>query len=631
MSLENKPRILIVDDSRLMRMILTQHLHAHGYLVISVETVLEAVDLIRHQNFNLVLAEVNLSGVSGLDFLLWLKKNKPLLHVIMMAPSMQEEVKAFVLEHEALYFIKSNNYDTLMQIITLKINKRGFDIQIKDIILFDLAQLCILSGRPRSISLADPLSDQDGMIYFNSGKVVHAEIGEQEGEDALLRIMRMPKGTFSEILPWSEPEEETIYMPFDMLIMGIATVIDEQDRDKGTHDSLALGKKENAESLPLMLIVDDDNLIRRMMVDYFSMQGFSVKGLASAREGVQWLSENPCDLVLADVYMADMTGLEFLEWIHDRGLNAKVILMTSLVSDHIVKFAAQYGAVKVFRKPVILGELEAFIRYLFSQRYFAGKIRNINLLDFLQVISFGKACKAYKVHDLALNIKGFLYMKEGSVIHAEYGEMEGEEAFFEIVKIQRGFLSELFFAPPAQQSIDMPLTRLIMRTMGRLDGSMSQLDDSRQFGRETFHLRVSSAKIEEYIASQQKFNELTIGERLGEFAGIIVGETSREEALQLLQYYKKEPSLTDSDEYSLVYDDFGFTLQLDANGCVEEMVFDTHFRGKTSRGIKIGDDIHKAVLIYGKPRFSDQSFSVWNKISFFCDSGKITSISLGAI
>jgi len=629
--IENKARILIVDNSRLIRMILVQHLLAQGYEVVSVETVLEAVDLIRQQNFNLVLAEVNLPGISGLDFLLWLKKNKPLLHVIMMAASMREEVRSFVLKYEALYYIKANNYDTLLQTIRLKINKRGFDIQIKDIILFDLAQLFILSGRPRLVSISEPLSDQDGIIYFNQGKVVHAEIGEHEGEDALLRIMRMPKGTFKEILPWSPPEKETIFMPFDMLIMGIATVIDEQDRDKGISDSLHLESVSTAEGLPMILIVDDDNLTRQMMVDYFAMQGFRVKGLASAQEGIDWLSENRCDLVLADVYMADMTGLEFLSWIHDRGLNAKVILMTSMVSEQIVKFASEHSAVKVFSKPIILGELEAFIRYLFSQRYFAGKVRNTNLLDFLQVVSFGKANKVFQVLDLALNTKGLLYMREGSVVHVEYGKHKGEEAFVEIVKIQRGFLKEVFYTPPKEQSIEMPLTRLIMRTMGVLDGSSTLEQNTQMFVSESLSLEVSASKIEEYIASQQKFNELTIGERLGEFAGIIVGETTREEALKLFHYYKKEPSLTASDENALVFEDIGLTLQVDTADIIEEMVFDESFNGKTSRGIRIGDDIHKAILLYGKPRFADQTFSVWDKISFFCDSGKITYISLGAI
>jgi DNA-binding response OmpR family regulator len=628
--IENKARILIVDNSRLIRVILVQHLLNQGYDVVSVETVIEAVDLIRKQNFNLILAEVNLPHISGLDFLLWLNKHKPLLHVIMMAPSMRDDVKAFVLKYDALYYIKSNNYEILLQIIRLKINKRGFDIQVKDISLFDLAQLFILSGRARLLSIVEPLSDQDGLVYFNQGKVVHAEIGEYEGEDALLRIMRMPKGTFKEILPSYSPETETIFMPFDMLIMGIATVIDEQNRDQEMDDSPEFGSKFLTESLPVMLVVDDDPLTRKMIVDYFSQQGFQVTGLSNAGDGISWLKEHSCDLVLADVYMEGITGLEFLEWTRENSIQAKVILMTSLLSEHIVQFAADFGAVKVFRKPIILGELEAFIRYLFSQRFFSGKVRNTNLLDFLQVVSFGKVNKAFQVLDLALNTKGQIYMKEGGVIHVEYGDLKGEAAFVEIVKIQRGYLSEQFYLPPSEQSIDIPLTRLIMRTMGRLDGSSPE-QVTEMFVSESLSLQVNAAKIEEHIASQQKFNELTIGERLGEFAGVVVGETKQSEALTLLHYFKKEPSLTDSDEYTLVFEDIGLTMQINSANIVEEMIFDGTFNGKTSRGIRIGDDIHKAILIYGKPRFADQTFSVWDKISFFCDSGKITSISLGAI
>jgi DNA-binding response OmpR family regulator len=631
---EARPKILIVDSSKIIRTVLSQHLNNYGrddaagggYEVMCAETVLQAVDLVRTIDFSLLLIEVHLPGVSGLDFLLWLKKHKPLVHVIMMSPSMSEELKSFTLEHNALYFVKSNNYNTLLEIIALKIHKRGFDVNIRDVSLFDLAQICILSGRPRCMSLSDPIEQQDGVIHFNQSKIIHAAIDEQEGEDALLRIMRMPKGAFQEILPWAPPEEQTIFMPFDALIMGIASVIDEQDRERHVSQNHVM-----LERLPRLLIVDDDPLTLRMLSDYFLEQGFQVKALRSAREGVSWMQDNQCELVIADVYMADMTGLDFLEWIHHRGLSAKVILMTSLISEHIVRFAAQYGAIKVFRKPMILGELDSFIRYVFSQRFFSGKIRNINLLDLLQVISFGKGHKLYHVRDLAFNQRGLLHLREGNLVHAQYAKLEGEDAFFEIMRIQRGLLNELAYEYSPQQTIDLSLTRLIMRTLARLDQSGTLDFSTHSFGIENFFLEVSVSRIEEHIASQKKFNELVIGERLGEFAGIIAGETSKDEALRLLRYYKKEPSVLRSDVHTLVYSDFGLTIQMDAQNRVEEMSFDHTFCGRTSRGVRIGDDIHKAVLIYGKPRFSDQSFAVWNRISFFCASGVITSISLGAI
>lgn len=67
------------------------------------------------------------------------------------------------------------------------------------------------------------------------------------------------------------------------------------------------------ESLPRLLLIDDDVDLAQMLVEFLQLQGFVVDAAASGEAGLQLLTDNPPDLVILDVMLPGMDGFTVLE------------------------------------------------------------------------------------------------------------------------------------------------------------------------------------------------------------------------------------------------------------------------------------------------------------------------------
>jgi DNA-binding response OmpR family regulator len=442
---------------------------------------------------------------------------------------------------------------------------------------------------------------------------VHAESADLQGEEALIALMRMNKGTFQEV-PWYAPEPQTIDLPFDSLMIGIASLIDEEQK---------LLSEAAAHSEQSILVLEPELQQREMLKKFFSIQGYPIEGVTTAQEAFKFLAQNSCDLILSSFQIPDMTAQAFLEQLQSQRRQSKVILFGKHLSRQVRDSARRWGALRCYQKPVILGELEAFVRYLFSQRFFSGKLRNLGIVDFLQGACFGKGSKTFRIHDLALNLKGYIYLEDGAIVHAALDHLSGEAAFQAILRIQRGLLSQIEQASP-EQSIDAPLTRLIMRAM---------LPQTSESGPLPAHnpgtLQPHPEAIEAYLARHPLMSQLVIYTQPAEFAGLRLGRSSQTETQQALD--KLGGRLLRLNEHEFSCPEFSLSLRFNSASQLEELHFGSGFRGRTHAGIGIGDDLQQAIFVYGKPRFQDQGFCVWEQVAFLSEGGKINEIILGAI
>ncbi|GAB1819441.1 response regulator [Herbidospora sp. RD11066] len=123
-----------------------------------------------------------------------------------------------------------------------------------------------------------------------------------------------------------------------------------------------------------VLVVDDDFMVARIHVGYVGrVPGFSVVGTAhGGRAAISSVEELRPDLVLLDVYMADMSGLDVLH--HLRGLAHPVdILMITAANDmSTVRAALRAGVVNYLVKPFTAAELtERLDQYAQTRRRLA--------------------------------------------------------------------------------------------------------------------------------------------------------------------------------------------------------------------------------------------------------------------
>jgi EAL domain-containing protein (putative c-di-GMP-specific phosphodiesterase class I) len=103
---------------------------------------------------------------------------------------------------------------------------------------------------------------------------------------------------------------------------------------------------------PRVLLVDDDPAIVRAYQKLLAGRGFNVETASNGREGLTLLESMPFDVIVSDVSMPEMGGLEFLRAVRRHDLDVPVILTTGEPGLDSAVQAIEYGAFRYLVKPV---------------------------------------------------------------------------------------------------------------------------------------------------------------------------------------------------------------------------------------------------------------------------------------
>jgi two-component system response regulator AtoC len=111
-----------------------------------------------------------------------------------------------------------------------------------------------------------------------------------------------------------------------------------------------------------VLVVDDDPLLRKLVTDQLSRSGFDASSAASGEEALASVQATDYDVVLMDIRMDGMTGLDTLREIRKTDDAPEVIMLTADTSLGTGLEAMRLGAYDYLTKPSTLDEMEAVIR-----------------------------------------------------------------------------------------------------------------------------------------------------------------------------------------------------------------------------------------------------------------------------
>ncbi|MCP9468865.1 MAG: sigma-54 dependent transcriptional regulator [Nitrospira sp.] len=101
-----------------------------------------------------------------------------------------------------------------------------------------------------------------------------------------------------------------------------------------------------------ILVVDDEVNIRNALSTLLEKRGYDAKGIGTAEEAFRHLEEKPADLVITDVRMPGMDGIEFLRRLKDKWPSTEVVIMTAFGSIDAAVEAMRLGAYDYLTKPV---------------------------------------------------------------------------------------------------------------------------------------------------------------------------------------------------------------------------------------------------------------------------------------
>lgn len=129
-----------------------------------------------------------------------------------------------------------------------------------------------------------------------------------------------------------------------------------------------------------LIVVDDEERICNYLTEFFKKRGYQTFGFTSSKEALSAVEKERPNIILLDINMPEMDGLELLKKIREVDKESKIIMVTVVNDKAIEQEAIEFGADAFVKKPfysdyledVVLGKIEELFP-LKSQKKKRGK------------------------------------------------------------------------------------------------------------------------------------------------------------------------------------------------------------------------------------------------------------------
>ncbi len=110
-----------------------------------------------------------------------------------------------------------------------------------------------------------------------------------------------------------------------------------------------------------LLIVDDEHVIRRLMRDVLSDEGYNVHTEGSTEEALAWLESHTVDIIISDIYLPKRSGMELLREVRELYADTDVIMITGYGTLKSAVESMKLGALDYLTKPLNVDEIRIVI------------------------------------------------------------------------------------------------------------------------------------------------------------------------------------------------------------------------------------------------------------------------------
>jgi len=230
-----------------------------------------------------------------------------------------------------------------------------------------------------------------------------------------------------------------------------------------------------------ILFVDDEDVFQETVRDLFvilSNNTWRIHCAASADQALGILKTNKIELAIVDIVMPVLDGAQFLRILQRRYPDLKKAILTGNATEENRSDCLANGADLFIEKPhsseglksifVMLDELITWT----PQEGFQGVLRRVGLQDVIQMECLGRNSSIVEVQDQQM--RGRIYIENGSIIHAAAGDGTGEHALQQLLALAGGSFELLPFEPPPQRTINGQWESLLMEAARLRDETAAQ-------------------------------------------------------------------------------------------------------------------------------------------------------------
>ena len=119
---------------------------------------------------------------------------------------------------------------------------------------------------------------------------------------------------------------------------------------------------------PRILIVEDDEEMRSLLKEFLEEEGFEMEYAHNGFDALREIAGKPFDLIVTDVEMPGLTGLDILPEMKKLRPAASIIVMTSFANEEVYRRSQELGASGYLEKPIHIKKLKALIYELLSAK-----------------------------------------------------------------------------------------------------------------------------------------------------------------------------------------------------------------------------------------------------------------------
>ena len=262
--------------------------------------------------------------------------------------------------------------------------------------------------------------------------------------------------------------------------------------------------QEETDKRHQFLFVDDDPQFLATVTQskQSSKAHWAFRTATNHLQALEELKAQPVEIIVLDIEMPVMDGIEFLRLLRQAHPGQRVVMLSPRVGDEAArKTCMELGALSYLEKPrtpegfqslfAVMETLTTTTTGPQSGSGFRG-VMQVGLHDVLQMECLGRKSSVLGVS--AGTRKGQIFIKDGAIIHAEYGQLQGEIALYGLLGLSGGEFRLLAYTEPSRRTISDQYEFLLMEAARlRDEGGSSSLPQIGSLGSPDLHAALENA------------------------------------------------------------------------------------------------------------------------------------------
>lgn len=215
-----------------------------------------------------------------------------------------------------------------------------------------------------------------------------------------------------------------------------------------------------------ILIAEDDRIHLKRLTTIIGKhkEKFKVIPAEDGQEAIEILQKEEVSLLITDIQMPRVDGLQLLAYVNDHHPNLPCFVMTAYGTPQM-KAMLPMDLLRFFKKPFDIDDLVLAIIDVLSRDTEREALPGISLISFLYMIEMEQASCTFEVSSPG-RPEGTMYFNKGILYDAQCQDLKGEKAAFELISRKNAtFKFKFFLEKDITRKIHQDLNHLIRKVM----------------------------------------------------------------------------------------------------------------------------------------------------------------------